>query len=210
MEHFSFAEITLNYLNELPSMAGVKVQLRKNYIIDLSQSEKELEEGFSDSFQKNASRVSDLDFIYKATADFEGIIRLYRSLYGRRLTHFREEDYRRFGRLCSFMNNFGNILCREVINPQGQLLAAVLLLTDGNRLFNMISCLTPAGRTWEGNYYLYDKLIREFAGTGLILDLEGSDVKGIEDFYKRMDPDLQPYPFIRFNNLPGLVRLFKK
>jgi len=44
----------------------------------------------------------------------------------------------------------------------------------------------------------------------LTLDFEGSDVKGIAEFYQKMTNTNQTYPFIKFNNLPRAIKLLKK
>jgi len=44
----------------------------------------------------------------------------------------------------------------------------------------------------------------------LIFDFEGSDIKGIADFYKKFGTINQPYPFIKWNNLPAIVKFLKK
>jgi rRNA processing protein Gar1 len=57
---------------------------------------------------------------------------------------------------------------------------------------------------------LYDKLIEEFSQSSLVLDFEGSDIPGIADFYKSMGPVNQPYFFVKYNELPKLIKKFKK
>ena len=53
-------------------------------------------------------------------------------------------------------------------------------------------------------------MIEEFSEQDLILDFEGSDIKGIADFYLSMNPINQKYISIKFNNLPKIIKLFKK
>ena len=74
----------------------------------------------------------------------------------------------------------------------------------------MISCISTEGKKLEANYFLYDRIIHEFADTSVMLDFEGSDAEGIAAFYKKFNPAKQPYPFIRYNNLPSYIKIFKR
>jgi hypothetical protein len=82
-------------------------------------------------------------------------------------------------------------------------------MRDANRLYNIISFITAEGKKLEANYCMYDEIIREFSGKGYLLDLEGSDVKGVSDFYKKMNPVNQSFLFLRFNNLHPVIKLIK-
>jgi hypothetical protein len=77
-------------------------------------------------------------------------------------------------------------------------------------LYNICGCITSEGKSLRANDFLYDKIIEEFAGSELILDFEGSDIKGIAGFYKKFNPISQPYPFVKFNQLHPLIKMFKK
>lgn len=88
-------------------------------------------------------------------------------------------------------------------------LAAALLLRDDHRLYLLQSTTPPAGRHTEANHFLLDQLIKEFAGSPLTLDLEGSDIPGIAHFYKNFGSLDQPYYFYRHNRLPWFVNLVK-
>ena len=73
----------------------------------------------------------------------------------------------------------------------------------------MISCITNDGKRVEANYFLYDRIINEFANTPVLLDFEGSDIEGIASFYQKFNPVNEEYPHIRYNNLPPLIKFFK-
>ena len=120
------------------------------------------------------------------------------------------EDYTNFKTLCSQLYTSDNLVLRTATAQNNQLAALVLMLKDKNRLYNVISCSTDFGRSRQANYFIYDKIIEEFSGSGLIFDFEGSDIKGIADFYKKFGTINQPYPFIKWNNLPAIVKFLKK
>ncbi len=88
-------------------------------------------------------------------------------------------------------------------------LALALLLKKKNRLYLLMSVCPPAGRKAEANHFLLDSLIREFAGTGVLLDFEGSEIPGVAHFYSNFGGFDQPFFFYRHNRLPWPLRLFK-
>lgn len=210
MCHFPFAEISMNYANEIPEMNGLHSERRENFIIPLDKSAAELTDDFSESFKKNSSRAKILGLHYSETEDAEMAVRLYKSLYGRRLPSVKSRDYDHFLKLTAQLKKNGGLIIRKVTDSSGRLLAAALLLQEAGRMYNLMSSVTREGRQAEANYFLFENLITEFAGSGWILDLEGSDIPGVADFYRRMSPRSQPYFFIRFNRLPGILRIFKK
>lgn len=206
---FRFGEITFNYGNIIEANSDITCNYRNNFIIELSSSYETLKSKYKESFTKNLNRVKGFGLTYSTSNNFIEIIDLYERLYGSRLNYFSKKDYRKFGLLCKFMQQKGNLIIRKIKDNQDNLLAAVIILKDGNRLYNMVSCLTSEGRKKEGNYFLYDRIINEFSSSNFILDLEGSDIQPIADFYQRMGPIGQPYPFVKFNRLPIYIRYFK-
>jgi hypothetical protein len=210
MEHFSYAEISMNYLNEIPDIPEIEATKRSNFILTLSKTKDELTAHFSESFIRNTKKAKNAGLIYSKSENLKEAIDLYRSLYGSRIPSVKKKDYDHFEKIALDLQGNNSVIIRKVIDKTNQILAAILLLQDGNRLYNLMSSNTKKGRNAEANYFLFDSIINEFAGSGLILDLEGSDMPGIADFYLRMAPQPEPYTHIRYNHLPWLLKLFKK
>ncbi len=208
---FRFAEITFNYtnLNFKPSVY-FKITERNNYIISLNKPYQELYKTYHPHFTKSLRRIKKLDLCYTCSIDFTAAIELHKELYLKKINSISGKDLLGFKNICGKFLKNGNLLIRQAHSQNGKLLATVLLLKDTKRLYNIISCITKEGKKKEANYFLYDKLIEEFSNSALLLDMEGSDRKGIADFYKKLSPVNQPYPFIKYNNLHPVVKLFKQ
>jgi hypothetical protein len=207
---FKFAEITLNYLNNLNSLKDLQVSSRNNYVLSLSKLYEEIYAGYPASIIKNLKRTKAFELQYLQDDDYNHILKLYEKLYTARLPYFSSNDFINFAAVCKIMWQQNNLIIRKVINTKNELLAAVILLKDNNRLYNIISCVTKAGRDAEANYFLYDRVINEFCNAGYTLDFEGSDVKGIADFYTRFKAINETYPFVKANNLNPIIKLFKR
>lgn len=210
-EKFRFAEITLNFKNlPIPKDKLIKSSLRNNFILDLKDSYPELSTNHSTYIKQRLKKAYSFPLVYEKSTDYKFAIRLYKKLYQERLPSFTDKDYRNFEKLCAILSENKRVLIRQVSHAEtNELLAVVLLLKDKKRLYNMASSLMPAGKKLLANYYLYNEIIREFAGTALVLDFEGSDVPGIAYFYNKFTSTNEPYPFIRYNRLPAPIRLLK-
>jgi hypothetical protein len=101
------------------------------------------------------------------------------------------------------------IFSRQVRDGSGELLNTSIFLRDDLRIYNIMSVSLPEGRIKRAHFFLLDQLIAEFSERKILLDLEGSDVPGIAEFYQKFGSVNQPYPFLKYNNLPFPFRLFK-
>jgi len=58
-------------------------------------------------------------------------------------------------------------------------------------------------------YAIIDYIIQQYAGTGFVLDFEGSEISSIETFYKGFGATHQPYYHLRINKLPWPIKWLK-
>ena len=207
---FKFAEVTLNFLNETEwADQSVQISYRNNFIIDLNKPYDALYQNYDPAFTKSLRRIKKFGMLYVASLNYQKTIELYKYLYGKRLSFFSGKSYSQFETVCKKLFKENSLVIRHARSTDNQLLASVIFLRDEKRLYNIISCITTQGKQLEANYFLYDRIINEFANQNILLDFEGSDVDGIATFYKKFNPQNQPYPFIRHNNLSRIARMFK-
>ena len=211
-QHFKFAEISLNFMNTLEhnSNSPFTIKHRNNFILSLEQSFEVILQKLSNDFRRKFKKSESSNLTYIKSSDFKEAIQFYKKTYKDRKLNLTTKDYSNFEELCKFYNNEKRVIIRKVIDKSNQILSIVLLLKGENRLYNLLPCVTQEGKKIASNYFLYHSIIEEFSGQKLNLDLEGSDVKGIADFYQKMSNTNQTYPFIKFNNLPKLIKLLKK
>ncbi len=207
-KHYKFAEIYVNYCNTA-AFYGL-CTARTNYVLNIDRDYAAIYNSYEDGFTKSLRRIAKFKFQYKQSHNITEAIVLYQNLYGQRVLHLSKKDYRCFIALCFSLLYRQQLFIRQVTDAEGRLLALSLLFADDKRLYNIISCVTDDGRRLEANYFLYDNIIKEFCEKGLVLDLEGSDIKGVGDFYTKMNPKNEPYAFLKYNHLHPLLRLVKK
>ncbi len=128
--HFRFAEIFLNYKNEIAeigAMTGMDAALepRMNYILQLDAPYSQLRDQYSTSLLKNlaatdrippsASAVSHgFPLHYTAVFDPAQAIAIYHTTYRERLSHVKKKDYDRFLKACLVLQKEGGLLLRAV------------------------------------------------------------------------------------------------
>jgi len=200
---FRFAELYLNHKNTTP-------EPRVNYVLHLEAPYDVLTTRYKKDLVRNLRLATAATPNYLCDYDLTTVLDSYHSQYAQRLPYFQPEDYRNFEKLCRLMQTRGQLLVRAATGPQQQLLATALLFRDADRLYLLQSTTLPDGRKKEANHFLLDQLIREFAGSGLTLDFEGSDQPGIAHFYANFGSINQPYFFYRYNYLPWPARLLKR
>ncbi len=209
MNEVRFAEITLNHANMDLAATSLKMNARTNYLLKLDGDTESMRQSLHQDVQEKLRRAAKWELQYEALTNPSEIILAYKSLYQSKqgLTN---SDYLNFEALMQIYQQSDRLVLRCVrANGSGDWLAAVLMVQDGRRLYNLASCLRPEGRKNLANYVLFDQLIQEFAHTGWILDFEGSDIPGIAYFYEQFASNKETYPFMRWNQLPGLLKWVK-
>ena len=203
-KYFRFCEIHLNYANTIPDGRP-----QANYVIDLEKSYEQIRQGYKKRLLENLREAGSFSLEYLSGTDFGEVVHLFKNQYGQRLPQIRQSDYHHFERLCGELQNRNMIFIRKVRDNKGVLLSTSIFFRDEHRIYNIMSVSLPDGREKRAHFYLLDQLISEFAANKILLDLEGSDVPGIAEFYRKFGSFNQSYPFLRYNNLPFPIRLFK-
>jgi hypothetical protein len=201
---FRLIEINVNYSNQPENTNQLT-----NYVLSLAGNYPSLYSNLSARFIQSIKRSARYPMEYICDKNPSEIIEEYKQAYSDRI-HIRQQDFEQFNLLCSQFIEDGMAVIRSARQPDGTLLAATILLKDEKRLYNVINVISGNGRTLEANYFLYNKILEEFAGTGLLLDFEGSDLPGVAKFYQKFNPINQPYFFWKSNRLPAVLRWWKK
>ena len=199
---FNYGNLEVAYWNGSNSLT--------NYVINLDLDYLGLRKNYKTVLLNNLKIASKRYLEYTSSNDIDAVIQHYRAYYGDRIPHVKEAHYKNFANLCHQLRTTEQCIIREVKDEQSNIISSVLLLKDSNRIYNVINIITKNGRRLSGNHYLYDCILKEFAGSKLIFDFEGSDLPGVKSFYENFGPVNQPYFHWHYNNLPFPINLLKK
>lgn len=202
-QNYKYGDYAFNFSNQIKN-----VKQSNNYILLLSSKYEILKHFYLSHTEKNLSKANHFPLQYEE-GNIDETISAYKELYAQRVKHVTENDYINFSELCKLKQQESNVVVRRVINNT-ETLATVLIIKDERRLYNLMMTATSSARQQSAGAFLYDALIKEFSHTGMMLDFEGSDIPGVEFFYKGFGAVNQPYSKIHINNLPFPLRLLKR
>jgi hypothetical protein len=124
-----------------------------------------------------------------------------------------ERDVLRFERCCQQWTEAGEVLSIAISNFNGQAIAGGIFLLSPLQIHYLLGWSNPEGNQNNASRHILDRVIRMHAGRRLTLDLEGSDIPGVAQFFESFGAVPHPYQFLRRDALPFLQRIaigFKK
>jgi len=208
-QQFRYGDVFLNFSNTDIAATSQAVP-KTNLVLNLATSYENISSRYKKDLQQNLKKAAKHALHYQASDDIAYAIQLYRSLYQDRFRHVSADDYNRFCRLCTRLQQKGECMVRTVTGNNNEIHSIGIFLTDKKRVYNMMNATTDAGRKLEANHVLIDGVIKEFAGQSLLFDFEGSDLPGIKSFYEKFGATDQPYFHYHFNHLPIPLRWLKR
>ncbi len=180
---------------------------RPNYVLDMNMDYERISADYATNTRRNIAR-----------AGAHGLI-VHRGDYSREMlnlkkrfayTKFPARVYERMELLIrkSLEKKRGEVWM--VTGPDQDPLAATLLLRSRTRLIYLLSASSGKGRELRAMFLLLDRILREFSGSALLLDFEGSEIPGLARFYGGYGAARQTYHRLVINHLPWWIRRFKK
>lgn len=192
--HFSFGDIPFNYANAAP---GLKKHC--NLILRLDKPFEDMQKTFRNDLITKANKAQ----LAYGKGDLEESMHLCRRMTSENKINIDTKELERFYLLCKNLIRKDQCIIRRIISPQSQLLSVIIFPRDEKRIYGMLAANTPESRAVDANAFLYYELIREFSGSGLILDFAGSEIPGIQFFLRKFTNEDQPFYVCSFNNLPS-------
>lgn len=171
-----------------------------NCILHLAKPYEELRSAYSSNHKRN---LKTLDPVVEHRS-VEQFMRDYRSTsaitYG-----IAEKELDLLAELLNFMDDDG---CLEIRGVQGSACASALIRWQ-NRIIFFKSCNDEAGRKLRAQFHLMDAVVRENAGSGMLIDFAGSNNPNTQRFYKGFGAEPHIYLRLKYNALPYPFRFLK-
>ncbi len=201
-QKIKLADICWNYKNEIK--IGV---LKNNFVLHLSSTHNDLKKNYKKDLQYDLRRNINYKIVHNL--DIATMVLLLQKEYQHRIKHVKQADFNNLITLAKLYLKQNKTICKA-IEINSEIVAAVLLWKDENRIYNIASVITNNGKTHFANHFLYNAILNEYENSNLIFDFEGSDIEGIAHFYQKFGAINEPYFFTHFNYLPFLIKLVKK
>jgi hypothetical protein len=205
--HISYGDVHFNFGNTAAAALHGAIA-KNNLVIDLRQGISAIRSRYRHDLQTNITKAAGHSLQYSVT-DISFAVHAFRQQYQNRMKHIGARDFDAFEQLAVHYQHQNNCITRAALSAGGEVLAIVLLLCDTKRIYNLMNTTLPAGRSIAANHWLLDQVIAEFAGSNLLLDMEGSELPGVQQFYEGFGATPQPYFHYHFNRLPFPLRLLR-
>jgi len=207
-KEYRFAEICLNYGNTSAALpAGAT--LRNNFVLSLAAPYDVLSTYFNENTRRNSKKCRQAGAVFSQLADAEQVITIAtRQMQAQ--GHQPGEGVQRFRKIFQQLATANSAKAFGVFDTTGFLLASAVFFYGNNRAYYILVGNSPEARQTGASHMLIDCFIEQHAGSGLLLDFEGSDIPSLAHFYKGFGAENQPYPFYRYNHLPFFIRWLKR
>ena len=205
---FNYWDIYLNYANRF-QLKHFEFYDRTNYVLSLTENYEKIFSGFGNDLRQRIKQAERLNCAVRKNIDVDEVIALARE-QGKSFSSATKEDYIRFKKLCDYFFQRQQAITYGVYLPTGELVASCVIFFDHRRVYYILAGNHPNGRKIGASHALINAFIKDHAGTGLLLDFEGSDIPSLAFFYSRFGATVEMYSGLKLNKLPKIVQLFKK
>ncbi len=196
-----------SFLNEVASYPYVNIQLnkcsgytgckalteRKNILLNLSRNYNDIRKEYTENHLRNISKATKAGLSYTNKLSYTAFLEFYMGNINRKAEKYKQKHESIFKKLSSVTLKNGSGSIHAVLNSSSEILAAVFMVKEKNRLCAIVNTSSKSGKQCGASHFLFDSIIQLHVGTQTILDFEGSSVPGIAKFYEGFGADVETY-----------------
>ena len=204
----SYITYNFNYSNQ-QLIKDIAFTEHTNLILPLFSTVDDIQRIYSKSLQRNLQKAI-TNGVTVVAGNYTESIEWYKRFQGNKMEHVKDSDYVHLNNILCYLNDKGNLICKNALNANCDIIATIVCLKDNRRIYNLLPSSSDEGKELSAMHVLLNNIITEYADTKLIFDFEGSDIPGVQQFYKQFGSVNEPYYRIHQNNLPFILRMLKK
>lgn len=196
--HFRFGTLQFNRTNLVEERKGFRVWDRSNHVLSLSPSYDRLLQAYSQNTRRNLKRA------LAAGAALDTEVRLEELMELKSQVDRPRRNIEWYGQVSKQLkavleHGEGRILG---LRDRGVLTAAVFLAVTATRIIYLMPVSNSEGKEERAMFRIVDYVIREYAGSALTLDFEGSDIPGIARFFTGFGASPETYQAMDVRRFP--------
>jgi hypothetical protein len=198
LKRFRFGTVSFNMKNMVGEERSYEVSDRKNYVLPLHRTYEELHGAYSLNAKRNLKRSMELPNAVEKEVRLEELIAFKREHDLKRKT---DAEYRRMASLFRSVleHSRGSVYG---VREGGDLVAAAFIAFSRTRAIYLLSVSSSAGKEQRAMFRIVDEVIRNWSGSDLTLDFEGSNIPSIARFFSGFGAQPETYQSLSFNRLP--------
>ena len=198
---FRFAGMNFNARNLVGEDAPFIVDDKSNYVMTLDRDYDTHSRAYSSNATRNIKKSMELSEVIERNLPVEELVRLKRE---NDVIQRSEEDYR------WMVDLFESIQQKEAgkiyaIRAGSEITSAAFFAFSETRAIYLLSASSQEGKEQRGMFRIVDTFIREHAGTGVILDFEGSNIPSVARFFGGFGAHAEIYQGVSFSRIPATL-----
>lgn len=198
---FRFAGINFNIKNLVGEEPPYTVDDKTNYVMRLDRDYDTHYKNFSSNARRNIKKSIEFSEIIERNLPVEELVRLKRE---NDVIKREEGDYRRLVKLFETIQDrkAGKIYA---IRTGSEITAAAFFAFSRTRAIYLLSASSEKGKEQRGMFRIVDTFIKDQAGSGLILDFEGSNIPSVARFFSGFGAQPEIYQGVSFSRIPATL-----
>ena len=198
---FRFAGINFNAKNLVGEEKPFMVDDKSNYIMELNRDYDQHYKSFSSNAKRNIRQSAEFKEEVEKDVEAEELVKLKKA---NDVIQRSEEDYLRLQKLLETLitRGAGSVYA---IRTGTELTAAAFFALSRTRAIYLVSASGNTGKEHRSMFRIVDAFIREYAGSGKILDFEGSNIPSVARFFGGFGAQAEIYQSVSFSRLPATL-----
>jgi hypothetical protein len=202
---FKYFQIPLNSLN-IRTDKVIDVDFRKNYILSLNPAYTDIKKKYTKHTLRYLPKAQATNTVMKNIGISDFIE--FKSQNSQK--SFTKTHKTALQLIIAHSTSKARGIIYGAYSPKNELIAAAFFLKSAQRYIYLSSVSSDEGKANRAMYAIIDQFIADHAQQAALLDFEGSMLEGIARFFAGFGAQPETYQVIKHNNLPGIVKWFKK
>jgi hypothetical protein len=204
---FRYWDISFNHGN-IFSLQHFNTYQRINYVLPLNDHYDALYSRFRDNIKRNTRKAAQAGAVIRKDIAVQEVLSLAK-VQLQRVANISDREYASFEQLYKHLHAKKQAATYAICGATGQLLASAVFFFSHTRAYYILPGNHPNGKTMGASHALINAFIKDHAGSGILLDFEGSDVASLAFFYSSFGAEEEKYAAIKYNRLPPLLKWLK-
>ncbi|MCX7987357.1 MAG: hypothetical protein N2662_10500 [Bacteroidales bacterium] len=194
---FGYVNIQLNFSNRCALLRDNS----PNYVLDLNKDYIDLKHLFSENHRRNIRKIEQENKLFEANELSNSAIELFIKT-NEPLKHLVPQLLKITE--AAKANHAGD--WQVAVNEKHEIVGVIFWLKFKYRHIYLYSLSSEVGKNLRASFFLVNQYIRQNAGDTILLDFEGSRIRGIARFFEGFGARLEPYPVYKYKNWLHLLR----
>lgn len=182
----------------------------RNIELDLINNYQHIYNNYNNNTKRNLNKAKHHHLYLNNNINPKHIIELFRNNKGKEVRHWKDKEYQRLLNLIEVAIEKESCFVCGVNNDNDDVIAGAVFMVSHDKIIFLFSGCDESNKDNHAITFLIDGIIKDFSGTPLTFDFEGSDNDGLARFYRGFGGKEVFYPGIKNNNLKGIFKFAHK